>query len=94
MIRHSSFVIRHSGSLAAVRRELVKARLADTVAVSMSLRNFWRPLVLWRAVKFIFRNQRRQKILARLARARMGFRWRDSRPLKLQRQLGLKPKIS
>ena len=83
-----------AGSLRAVRRELLKAKVADVVAVQMSLKNFWRPTVVWRAVKFIFKNQRRQKLLARLARAKMGFAWRDSRPLKQQRKLGLKPQLS
>ncbi|MDR3459557.1 MAG: hypothetical protein P4N60_19175 [Verrucomicrobiae bacterium] len=81
-----------AGSLTAVRRDLVKAKLADVVAVHMSLKNFWNPIVLWRAVKFIFANQRRKKILATMVRAKMGFNWRDSRPLKKQRQLGLLPK--
>ena len=82
-----------AGSLTAVRRELRRAKLADVVAVQMSLKNFWNPLVLWRAVKFIFQNQKRQKLLAKMSRAKMGFAWRDSRPLKLQRKLGLKPQI-
>lgn len=83
----------NAGSLTAVRRELVKAKCADVVAVQMSLRNCWRPSVIWKSVKFIFRNQRRKKLLATLSRAKMGFAWRDSRPLKLQRQLGLIPKL-
>lgn len=83
-----------AGSLKAVRREQVRAKLADVVAVQTALRNFWNPLVLWRTVKFIFKNQRRQKLLAYLSRAKMGFNWRDSRPLKKQRELGLLPKIS
>ena len=83
-----------AGSLTAVRRELVRAKVADVVAVQLSLKNFWRPLVAWRAVKFIFQNQKRQKLLAKMSRAKMGFNWRDSRPLKLQRKLGLKPKLS
>jgi len=82
-----------AGSLTAVRRELMNAKYADVVAVQMSLKNFWRPLVLWRAVKFIFRNQKRQRLLAKMSRAKMGFNWRDARPLKLQRKLGLKPQL-
>jgi hypothetical protein len=80
-------------SLRAVRRELARAKIADVVAVQMSLKNFWNLVVLWRSAKFIFKNQRRQKLLATLSRAKMGFAWRDARPLKLQRQLGIKPQL-
>jgi hypothetical protein len=83
-----------AGSLTAVRRELRRANYADVAAVSIGLRNFWNPLALWRAGVFIFRNQRRKKLLARMDRAKMGFSWRDSRPLKLQRRLGLLPPIT
>lgn len=81
------------GSLTAVRRELRRANAADVVAVQLSLRNFWNPLVLWRSVRFLFRNQRRKKLLATMSRAKMGFAWRDARPLKQQRRLGLKPQL-
>jgi len=76
-----------------VRRERRKAKLADAMAVSMSLRRFWNPLVLFRTFKFLFSNRRRQRVLAEMDRNHMGFAWRDSRPKKLQRQLGLLPKI-
>jgi hypothetical protein len=76
-----------------VRRERRKAKLADAMAVSLSLRNFWDPRVLWRTFKFLYQNRKRQRVLAELDRQRMGFDWRDARPKKLQRQLGLLPKL-
>jgi len=90
----SKIIYHDKGSLKAVRRELRFANAADVVAVQLSLKNFWKPLVLWRAVKFVFKNQRRKKILAKMSRAKMGFNWRDSRPLKLQRRLGLRPQVA
>lgn len=75
------------------RAELAKARVADAVAVQMSLRRFWNPFVLFRTFKFLFANRKRQRSLARLDKLRMGFEWRDSRPKKLQRELGLLPQI-
>lgn len=75
------------------KHELRRARMADAVAVQLSLRRFWNPFVVWRTLKFLFANRRRQRQLATLSRLRMGFGWRDSRPKKLQRQLGLLPKL-
>jgi len=82
-----------SGSLTAVRRELRKAKCADVVAVQISLKNFWKPWVLWRAIVFVFKNQRRQKVLGTMVRAKMGFAWRNAMPKKHQRQLGMLPPV-
>lgn len=76
------------------KQELAKAKLADVVAVQLSLRNFWNPLVLWRTVKFLYQNHRRQRVLARMVKRQMGFNWRCSLPKKQQRQLGYLPKLS
>jgi len=81
-------------TLQDVRRELVKARVADAVAVSLSLRRWWHPVLWYRSLWFLYKNRRRQKILAEMNRKSMGFDWRDSRPKKLQRQLGILPPVN
>jgi len=86
--------MKHGRTLQDVRKQLAKARLADGVAVQLTLRNAWNPVMWWRAFKFIYRNRTRQRKLEFLSKRSMGFDWRPSIPKKQQRNLGMLPKIS
>jgi hypothetical protein len=73
--------------------EIGKSRIADFIAWRLALARFWRFDLVWRALRFRIVNARRRKALIALARNKMSPDWRDSRPLKLQRKLGLKPSL-
>lgn len=80
-------------TLRDVRRQLVKAKLADGVAVQMTLARWWHPVRWWRAFKFLYANRNRQKKLQFLSERSMGFDWRSSIPKKQQRKLGMLPEL-
>lgn len=87
-------MITYGKTLKDVRRELVKAKLADAVTVQLTLNNFWRPMMWVRGFKFIFKNRRRQRVLQRMSDKSMGFAWRSSMPKKKQREMGYLPKLT
>lgn len=86
--------MKHGQTLKDVRVQLRKAKLANVAAVQITLRDFWRPIVWWRCLKFLYRNRRRQRLLETLSAKSMGFAWRSSIPRKKQRELGMLPKLS
>jgi hypothetical protein len=85
---------KYGRTLKDVRRELVKARMADGVAVHLTLKQPWRIILWWRSLQFIFKNRRRQKILKTMSEKSMGFDWRCSLPKKQQRAAGMLPGLN
>lgn len=76
-------------TLSDVRRDVVKSRLADLVAWRMALRQFWRPVLVWRSLKFRWQNRKRRGVLFQLLEKQMSPDWRCSLPKKQQRAMGM-----
>jgi hypothetical protein len=80
-------------TLKSVYEEIYKSRIADFLAWRLALARCWRIDLVWTAIKFRMINSRRRRVLIRLAEARMSPDWRESRPKKLQRKLGILPPV-
>ncbi len=76
-----------------IGRQLVRARFADVAAFRLAAAKPWNLSLVWRALKFRWKNQRRRKVLVEMHRRHMGMDWRCSLPRKKQRALGYLPKI-
>lgn len=76
-------------TLQSVHVEIGKGRIADFVAWRLALARFWRLDLVWRALRFRAVNARRRRALVALAKNKMSPDWRDARPAKLRRRLGL-----
>jgi hypothetical protein len=76
-------------TLADVRREMIARRIHAFFAWRAALSRFWRIDLLWRAIKLRWVYARRERVLGVLLKNKMSPDWRDSRPKKLQRKLGI-----
>lgn len=80
-------------TLADVRRELIARRIHAFLAWRMALARFWKLDLLWNSVKLRWVYRKRERALRALLANKMSPDWRDSRPNKLQRKLGLKASL-
>jgi hypothetical protein len=59
----------------------------------MAIAKFWHLGHVWRALHFRWVNARRRRALEALLANKMSPDWRDTRPKKLRRKLGLLPPV-